>query len=127
MKELKNGVGIWQLLNSIVITDIISSSGFDYTLIDLEHGFFNIDSILNCVLASKASKLKTIVRLPSLSYEEIVRVIDTGIDGILFPHIENTKDLEKVSKNISKSSEKTLLIRFINKRNQPSYGTVKIK
>ncbi len=41
--------------------------------------------------------------------------------------IENTKDLEKVSKNISKSSEKTLLIRFINKRNQPSYGTVKIK
>ena len=41
--------------------------------------------------------------------------------------IKNTKDLEKVSKNISKSSEKTLLIRFINKRNQPSYGTVKIK
>ena len=98
MKELKNGVGIWQLLNSIVITDIISSSGFDYTLIDLEHGFFNIDSILNCVLASKASKLKTIVRLPSLSYEEIVRVIDTGIDGILFPHIENTKDLEIIVK-----------------------------
>ena len=41
--------------------------------------------------------------------------------------IKNTKDLEKVSKNISKSSEKTLLIRFINKRNQPSYGTEKIK
>ena len=98
MKELKNGVAIWQILNSIVITDIIAASGFDYTLLDLEHGFFSIESIQNCVLASKSSKLKTIARLPSLSYEEIVRVIDTGIDGILFPHIENIKDLEIIIK-----------------------------
>ena len=39
MKELKDGLGIWQLINSIVITDIISKSRFDYTLLDLEHGF----------------------------------------------------------------------------------------
>ncbi len=98
MKELKNGVAIWQILNSIVITDIISASGFDYTLLDLEHGFFSVESIQNSVLASKYSKLKTIVRIPSLSYEEIVRIIDTGIDGILFPHIENIKDLEIIIK-----------------------------
>ncbi len=100
MKELNNGVGIWQLLNSNIITDIISSSGFDYTLLDLEHGFFNIDSIQNCVLSSKSSKLKTIVRLPSISYTEIVRVIDTGVSGILFPHIEKKEDLEKIIKKI---------------------------
>tara|TARA_Y100001970_G_scaffold132646_1_gene163734 strand:- start:14405 stop:15823 length:1419 start_codon:yes stop_codon:yes gene_type:complete len=41
--------------------------------------------------------------------------------------INNTKDLDRVSKEISKSAKKTLLIRFLNKRNQPSYGTVKIK
>ena len=98
MKELKNGLGIWQLLNSVVITDIIAKSGFNYTLIDLEHGIFDIDSIQNCVLASKALKLKTIVRLPSTSYEEIVRIIDTGTDGILFPHIETEKDLELIIK-----------------------------
>ena len=84
MKELKDGLGIWQILNSVLITDIIAKSSFDYTLIDLEHGNFDIDSIQNCVLVSKASKLKTIIRLPSTSYEEIVRIIDTGADGILF-------------------------------------------
>ena len=42
MKELNNGVGICQLLNSSIITDIISSSGFDYTLLDLEHGLILI-------------------------------------------------------------------------------------
>jgi len=41
--------------------------------------------------------------------------------------IRNTKDLERVAHEISKNSKKTLLIRFLNKRNQPSYGTVKIK
>ena len=38
--------------------------------------------------------------------------------------IKNTKDLERVSKDIAKSTKKTLLIRFLNKRNQPSYGTI---
>ena len=41
--------------------------------------------------------------------------------------IRNTRDFERVSKEIVKNVNKTLLIRFINKRNQPSYGTVKIK
>ena len=98
MKELDKGIGIWQIIDSSQVTDIISASGFDFTLIDLEHGSFNINSIQNCVFASKSSKLKTIVRLPSASYEEIVRVIDTGIDGILFPHIENNHDLENIIK-----------------------------
>ena len=41
--------------------------------------------------------------------------------------IGNTNDLIRAAKDISSSSKKTLLIRFLNKRNQPSYGTVKIK
>ena len=40
--------------------------------------------------------------------------------------IRNTKDLQRASKEFTKSAKKTLLIRFLNKRNQPSYGTVKI-
>ena len=99
MKELKDGLGIWQLLNSTIVSDIISKSGFDYALIDLEHGFFNINSIQNCVLASKATKLKKLLS-DFISYEEIVRVIDTDIDGILFPHIEIQKDLEIIVKKL---------------------------
>ena len=98
MNNLNSGLGIWQLINSNIITDIISSSGFDYTLLDLEHGFFDLNSIQNCVLASKSTKLKTIVRLPSKFYMETVRIIDTGINGILFPHIENQEDLEIIIK-----------------------------
>ena len=41
--------------------------------------------------------------------------------------IKSIKDLENISNKIKKNGDKTLLIRFINRRNQPSYGTVKIK
>ena len=41
--------------------------------------------------------------------------------------IKSVKDLENISKKIEKKGDKTLLIRFINRRNRPSYGTVKIK
>merc|ERR1712196_264966 len=38
--------------------------------------------------------------------------------------VRNSKDLAKISNDALKGNKKTLLIRFINKRNQPSYGTV---
>ena len=66
MNKLNSGLGIWQLINSNIITDIISSSGFDYTL-RFRTWFFNLDSIQNCVFASKSTKLKP-VRLPSKFY-----------------------------------------------------------
>ena len=37
----------------------------------------------------------TIARVPSLEYQNVVQVIDTGIDGILFPHIETKTQLDK--------------------------------
>ena len=41
--------------------------------------------------------------------------------------IRDTEDLKKVAKQIISNDKKTILIRFINRNNQPSYGTVKIK
>ena len=41
--------------------------------------------------------------------------------------IVNVKSLIDISNQINKKGDKTLLIRFINRQNKPSYGTVKIK
>tara|TARA_A100001011_G_scaffold400789_1_gene518857 strand:+ start:5621 stop:6352 length:732 start_codon:yes stop_codon:yes gene_type:complete len=96
MKRKKNGLGIWQIINSNIITDIIAKSGFDITLLDLEHGLHTPQSIQDCVFAAKANFLFTIARIPCDSYQEIVKIIDTGIDGLLFPHIENNEQLNKI-------------------------------
>ena len=41
--------------------------------------------------------------------------------------IRDIEDLKKVAKQIISNGKKTILISFINRNNQPSYGTVKIK
>ena len=96
MKNIKKGLGIWQILNSSIITDIIAKSGFDLTLLDLEHGIHTPQSIQDCVFAAKANDLFTIARIPCISFQYIVQIIDTGLDAILFPHIETNEQINKV-------------------------------
>ena len=95
MTEFNQGLGIWQILNSNLVTDIISTSGFDLIIFDLEHGLHNTETIQNCLYTAKLASLFTIARIPAHQYQNLVPVIDTGIDGILFPHIETKDDLEK--------------------------------
>lgn len=102
MSKLNNGIGIWQILKEPVITDIIASAGFDLAILDLEHGQHDINSIQNCVYAGHSSSLKTIARVPEIFYQNLVQIIDSGIDGLLFPHVETFDQLNKIF-------EKTLL------------------
>ena len=98
MKSMKQGLGIWQIINSSIITDIIAKSGFDLTLLDLEHGMHTPQSIQDCVFAAKSNDLFTIARIPCISFQNIVQIIDTGIDAILFPHIETNEQIDKIIK-----------------------------
>ncbi len=93
---MKQGLGIWQIINSSIITDIIAKSGFDLTLLDLEHGMHTPQSIQDCVFAAKSNDLFTIARIPCISFQNIVQIIDTGIDAILFPHIETNEQIDKI-------------------------------
>ena len=98
MKNIQKGLGIWQIINSNIVTDIIAKSNFDLTLLDLEHGLPTPQSIQDCVFAAKSNSLFTIARIPCKSFQYIVQIIDSGIDAILFPHIETTEQINKIIK-----------------------------
>ncbi len=98
MNQLSNGVGIWQILKDTQITDIIFSAGFDLTILDLEHGLHDINSIQNVVFAANKRGF-TIARVPEISYSNLVQLIDTGIDGILYPHVETIEHINVIFKN----------------------------
>ena len=100
MFDLKKGLGIWQILNSSLITDIIGKSDFDIAILDLEHGLHTVESIQECVFAARASSICSVVRLPNDIYPNIVQIIDTGVDGILFPHVETEEQLNNIINQI---------------------------
>ena len=96
MKKIDKGIGIWQILKDPTITDIIANAGFDLTILDLEHGQHTIDSIQNCVYAAKASSISTIVRVPEIKYQNLIQLIDVGVDGLLFPHVETNEQIVQI-------------------------------
>ena len=89
------GKGTWLTIGSPVIAEIASECGFDWLLLDLEHGFISETGVLACLQAAKRDHIKLIVRVPDLDAARIGRVLDWGASGIMLPHVSNAEQAEQ--------------------------------
>lgn len=64
---------------------MLALAGFDFLVLDAEHGFFSIESIEAMVIAADGAGCPAIVRVPSCAAAEVGRSLDAGAAGILFP------------------------------------------
>jgi 4-hydroxy-2-oxoheptanedioate aldolase len=67
------------------VAELLAVAGFDFLVVDAEHGFFSIESIEAMVIAADGAGLPAIVRVPSCAAAEVGRSLDAGAAGILFP------------------------------------------
>ena len=77
------------------VAEMISSSGFDWVMIDMEHSTLSLDSV-QVALQILGSNILKIVRVPGNDEIWIKRVLDTGCDGILVPMVNSFEDALKV-------------------------------
>jgi 2-keto-3-deoxy-L-rhamnonate aldolase RhmA len=77
------------------VAEIISDSGFDWVLIDMEHSALSLESVQNA-LQVMGDKILKIVRVPGNDEIWIKRVLDTGCDGILVPMVNSADEALKV-------------------------------
>ena len=90
-------LGIWQILSSSEITDILLDSGFSTIILDLEHGDHSLNSLKACIHTSRGHRgVNVLARFPSSSHELLTQAIDSGIDGILVSHTESIDDIIRV-------------------------------
>ncbi|MBB6487712.1 2-keto-3-deoxy-L-rhamnonate aldolase RhmA [Rhizobium lusitanum] len=69
--------------------EILAGAGFDFVVIDQEHGVFDRAATDLALLACKASGVSGIVRVPALAPDGILSALDCGAAGILAPHIDS--------------------------------------
>ena len=67
------------------VAELLGLAGFDFLVLDAEHGFFSIESIEAMVIAAEGAGIPAIVRVPSCLAAEVGRSLDAGAAGILFP------------------------------------------
>ncbi|MCC6586435.1 MAG: 2-dehydro-3-deoxyglucarate aldolase [Bryobacterales bacterium] len=74
-----------------VNAELCARAGFDYVLIDLEHGMGSERDVLTQVLAVSALPCAPVVRVESHDRPRVHRLLDLGVQGIMFPRV-NTAD-----------------------------------
>lgn len=90
--------GTWLSIGSPVIAELAAQSGFDWLLIDLEHGCGNESSILPQLQAIRGSEAKGVVRVGAPYPDLIARTLDWGAHGIMVPHVNSANEAESIVK-----------------------------
>ena len=85
--------GLWITLESASITEMAVGLGFDWIVIDAEHGHLDWHDILEHVRAAVRSDTVVLVRVAENNASLIKRVLDIGADGVVVPWIETVDGL----------------------------------
>jgi len=97
--KLEKGVqtiGTWNIINSAVVADVISSCNLDFLVVDGEHGSFSYETAQNIVLACESNNVSPIMRIGEITENNILRALDIGVHGIQIPCISSCSELDKV-------------------------------
>ncbi|WP_298534437.1 aldolase/citrate lyase family protein [uncultured Algibacter sp.] len=87
-------------LQDPAIVEIAALSGFDFVIIDMEHGPYSIESTQNMIRAAEARGITPVVRVTENSETLILRVLDIGAKCIQIPQVCTKDDANKVVKAI---------------------------
>jgi len=101
MKNLKDKIlsgeavhGCWINLASTVSAEIVGQSGFDWLLLDLEHGAGDVAIMYQQLQVLSGSSSTSIVRIDNLSRPKVQRILDAGASGIMFPQIQTSQEAD---------------------------------
>jgi 4-hydroxy-2-oxoheptanedioate aldolase len=89
-------VGTWLVLGSSLTAEIAGNAGFDWVLLDMEHGMGAHDSLLLQLQALEGTPAVPIVRVASNDPVQIKRVLDLGASGIMVPMVKDAADAKRV-------------------------------
>lgn len=74
------------------LVELIGAAGFDFIVLDLEHGEYSLASLDHLQRAAELGGLWSVVRVPSIDEALICKVLDYGANAVLVPHIETAED-----------------------------------
>ncbi|MFN0105176.1 MAG: HpcH/HpaI aldolase family protein [Bryobacteraceae bacterium] len=72
-----------------VNTELMGNAGFDFLIIDLEHGMGSESDILSQLHALQGTPAIPVVRVESHEKQRVHRLLDLGVQGIMFPRVDN--------------------------------------
>jgi 2-keto-3-deoxy-L-rhamnonate aldolase RhmA len=98
LKAGKKTAGAWAQIASPFTAEILSSAGFDWLMIDMEHGPGDILTLISQIQAMKGTDCVPLVRTPWNDFVAIKRILDAGAQGVLIPYVNTRLQAEEAVK-----------------------------
>ncbi len=96
MNAIPPSIGTWLSTGSPVIAELAALSGFDWVLLDLEHGNESEAALPNQLRGLRGSRTRGIVRVGAPHADLISRVLDWGAHGIMVPHVNSAAEAARI-------------------------------
>lgn len=87
----KDQIGLWLGLGETFSAEICAGAGFDWLLIDAEHGPNDLRSILSQLQALAPYPTQAVVRPPQGDHVLIKQLLETGVQTLLIPMVDSAE------------------------------------
>ena len=77
---------------------IFASVGYDFVLIDMEHGNYSMETVADLIRGAKSAGIAPVIRVPHLETFFISRVLDAGAEGIMVPMTSTKEQAEAIAR-----------------------------
>lgn len=88
-------IGVFSDLASPLAAELCGQAGFDWTVLDLEHGAATDADLLSLLYAVASTPMAPIVRVPASERIRVGRALDLGAAGIMLPQLQSVDDVRE--------------------------------
>lgn len=76
---------------NVDLPKVLQTCGYDFIIIDCEHGSFTTREVADMISVSRAIGLPALVRIPELRREHALKMMEMGTSGLLLPNTESAE------------------------------------
>ena len=91
-------VGIWQSIPQPMISRYLGQMGWDWIILDLQHGAMNWETAYECIHAALATGARPLVRTSVGNPGEVEKALDLGAGGIVVPMVNSPEAATAVAR-----------------------------
>ena len=96
VKNKEKLIGMYVQLTDISIARIAGLAGYDFVWVDTEHSYMSLETLLGHIMALKTTGTPVIVRVPQDDLTATKKIMEMGVDGIIFPMVRSVEEASRV-------------------------------
>lgn len=96
LRDARVGGGVSIMIPSPQVVEMVGRLGFDWVLLDCEHGTISIESLELMTIAAEAAGITAVARPRTSAPDQILEVLERGVGGVQAPHVDTPSEARAV-------------------------------